>query len=135
VQRAAAAGLAPDAIVVDPGIAFGKSHDEDLEILRRLREFRSLGMPLLVAASRKHFIGSVTGLAPTSRDAATVAVTVLAIAGGADIVRVHDVPANVQAARMADAIVRGHAGDFTYAADSWPWAAGAEAVPGTLVDR
>ena len=58
------AGVSPRSLIADPGIAFAKSHDEDLEVLRRLGEFRSLGLPLLVAASRKHFIGSVTGLPP-----------------------------------------------------------------------
>ena len=70
-----------ESIVLDPGIAFGKSHDEDLQVLRRLGEFRELGYPILVAASRKHFIGSVLGVSPPERDAATVAVTALAIAG------------------------------------------------------
>ncbi len=91
IATAEAAGVAADSLILDPGIAFGKSHDEDLEVLRRLGEFRALGRPLLVAASRKHFIGSVTGLPPDQRDEATAAVTALNIAYGADIVRVHDV--------------------------------------------
>ena len=123
-------GVPEDALIIDPGIAFGKSHDEDLTVLRRLGEFIALGRPLLVAASRKHFIGSVTGLAPDERDAATVAVTALSIAAGADIVRVHDVRANVQAARMADAIVRGREGQFAASRQSWPWTAGAEPLAG-----
>lgn len=135
IGRAREAGMAPEAIVVDPGIAFGKSHDEDLQVLRRLDEFRALGAPLLVAASRKHVIGSVTGLPPPDRDAATAAVTALAIARGADIVRVHDVLANVQAARIADAIARGQRGDFAPTPQSWPWAAGAEPLPGTTIER
>jgi dihydropteroate synthase len=128
-------GVAPDSVIVDPGIAFGKSHDEDLQVLRHLQEFTALGKPLLVAASRKHFIGSVTALPPAERNAATVAVTALAIAAGADIVRVHDVRANVQAARIADAIVRGGAGDYAPTAESWPWAAGALPIPGTTIER
>jgi dihydropteroate synthase len=103
--------------------------------LRHLRDFTSLGRPLLVAASRKHFIGSVTGAPPGDREAATVAVTALAIANGADIVRVHDVASNVQAARIADAIVRGGAGDFAPSRESWPWAAGAEPIPGTTIEH
>jgi dihydropteroate synthase len=130
---ARAAGVADDAIVLDPGIAFGKSHDEDLEVLRRFGEMRSLGLPLLVAASRKHFIGSVLGVPPQERDAATTAVTALAVAAGADIVRVHDVRANVHAARIADAIVRGRRGDFAATPASWPWAAGATPLPGTRI--
>lgn len=127
------AGLAPDAVIVDPGIAFGKSHDEDLQVLRRLREFTSLGRPVLVAASRKHFIGSVTGLPPSARDIATVAVTALAIAAGADIVRVHDVRANVEAARIADAIVRSAPGDYAATGESWPWASSAQPIAGTTI--
>jgi dihydropteroate synthase len=134
IAMAEALGVAPDAIVVDPGIAFGKSHDEDLQMLRQLGELRALGRPILVAASRKHFIGSVTGLPPDQRDEATAAVTALCIAQGADIVRVHDVRTNVRAARIADAVVRGAAGDFAATAASWPWAAGATPIAGTTID-
>jgi dihydropteroate synthase len=129
------AGVAKEQLVLDPGIAFGKSHDEDLEVLRRLREFTALDRPLLVAASRKHFIGSVTGLPPEERDEATAAVTALNIALGADIVRVHNVPLAVRAARIADAIVRAHPGDFAPTAASWPWAANAAPIPGTTIRR
>jgi dihydropteroate synthase len=128
-------GVAADAIVVDPGIAFGKSHDEDIQVLRRLGEFRALGRPILVAASRKHFIGSVTGLPPDQRDEATAAVTALCIAQGVDIVRVHDMRANVRAARIADAIVRGAAGDYAATEASWPWAAEATPIAGTTIVR
>lgn len=133
VAMARGAGVPPGRLIADPGIAFGKSHDEDLEVLRRLREFTALGLPLLVAASRKHFIGSVTGLPADARDEATAAVTALNIAYGADIVRVHDVRTTVRAARIADAIVRGRAGDFAPGRDSWPWAAGASPVAGTTI--
>jgi dihydropteroate synthase len=126
-------GLARECIILDPGIAFGKSHDEDLEVLRRLAEFSPLGRPLLVAASRKHFIGSVSGAGPENRDAGSIAVTAHAIAGGADIVRVHDVPGNVQAARVADAIVRHQAGDYAASASSWPWAEAATPIRGTTI--
>jgi dihydropteroate synthase len=127
------AGVGADQIMLDPGIAFGKSHDEDLEVLRRLTDFTVLGRPLLVAASRKHFIGSVTGLPPDERDEATAAVTALNIAFGADIVRVHDVRTTVRAARIADAIVRGRPGDYAATLSSWPWAAGAQPLPGTTI--
>lgn len=133
IRVATEAGVADEAIVLDPGVAFGKSHDEDLEVLRRLPEFRALGRPLLVAASRKHFIGSAAGLAPRERDEATAAVTALAVAGGADIVRVHDVRANVRAARIADAIVRGRPGDYAADRASWPWASGVTPEPGTTI--
>jgi dihydropteroate synthase len=127
------AGVSPRSLIADPGIAFGKSHDEDLEVLRRLGEFRALGLPLLVAASRKHFIGSVTGLPPHERDEATAAVTALNVAYGADIVRVHDVRTTVRAVRIADAIVRGRAGDYAATPESWPWASGAQPIPGTRI--
>jgi dihydropteroate synthase len=127
--------VAEESIVLDPGIAFGKSHDEDLQVLRRLGEFRALGRPLLVAASRKHFIGSVTGLPPDQRDEATAAVTALNVAYGADIVRVHDVHSNVRAVRIADAIVRGRAGDFAATPESWPWWREARPIAGTTIKR
>lgn len=130
---ASRAGVPPGRLIIDPGIAFGKSHDEDLEVLRRLREFTALGAPVLVAASRKHFIGSVTGLPPDERDEATAAVTALNIAAGADIVRVHDVRTAVRAVRIADAIVRGRIGDFAPTAESWPWSAAAAPIPGTTI--
>ena len=135
VDRARAQGVPNDALIIDPGIAFGKSHDEDLHVLRRLREFRTLGLPILVAASRKHFIGSVTGLPPRERDVATAAVTALSIAFGADIVRVHDVMSNVRAARIADAIVRGRLGDRAASPESWPWAADVTPIAGTTIER
>jgi len=135
IAMARAAGVADDAIVVDPGIAFGKSHDEDLQVLRRLGEFRALGRPLLVAASRKHFIGSVTGLPRSQRDEATAAVTALNVAHGADIVRVHDVRTAVRAVRIADAIVRGRPGDYAATPDSWPWWSQARPIPGTTITR
>lgn len=134
VDMATASGVARASLILDPGIAFGKSHDEDLQVLRRLAEFRALGLPLLVGGSRKHFIGSVLGLPPAGRDEATVAVTALSIASGADFVRVHDVRANVRAARMADAIVRGAPGDYAPTRASWPWAAEATPVAGTRID-
>lgn len=134
IAIAGRAGVARDSLILDPGIAFGKSHDEDLQILRRIGDFRALGLPLLVAASRKHFIGSLLGLPPGERDEATAAVTALNIASGADIVRVHNVRAAVRVVRMADAIVRGRAGDLAPAPGTWPWASGAQPVAGTTID-
>jgi dihydropteroate synthase len=133
MSTAIEAGVNEDALILDPGIAFGKSHDEDIQVLRRLGEFQALGRPLLVAASRKHFIGSVLGVPPEERDVATAAVTALNISYGADLVRVHDVRTTVQAARMADAIVRGHAGEYAPTPESWPWARDAKAIPGTQI--
>lgn len=105
-DRALAVGLGPDRIVVDPGIGFGKTVEHNLEILRRLEELRALGYPVLVGTSRKSTIGKVTGAEPHQRLEGTAATVALAIAAGADIVRVHDVKEMAQAAKMADAILR-----------------------------
>ena len=106
--RASKAGISREKIVVDPGLGFGKTADQSLEIERRLSEFQTLGLPLLVGPSRKSHIGLVLGgLPPDQRLEGTAATVALCIAGGADIVRVHDVKEMVRVARMSDAIVRG----------------------------
>jgi dihydropteroate synthase len=109
VEQARSAGVRPEQIVVDPGIGFGKGPQESLELMRRLRELKdSLGCPVLVGPSRKSSIGAVLGgLPPEERVEGTGAAIALCIAGGADIVRVHDVRHMVRVARVADAIVRG----------------------------
>lgn len=106
IARAEAAGIARDQIVVDPGIGFGKKLEHNLEILRRLREFRSLGCPVLVGTSRKSMIGAILDLPPDQRVEGTAATVALAIAAGADMVRVHDVKEMARVAGVADAIVR-----------------------------
>jgi dihydropteroate synthase len=107
VKRAVRAGV-PDAnLIVDPGIGFGKTAEQNLEVLRRLAGMRSLGRPILLGTSRKSTLGKVLDLPADQRLEATLATTALGIGAGADIVRVHDVLGNVRAARMADAIVRG----------------------------
>ena len=106
VAYGAAQGIARERMIVDPGIGFGKTPPQNLEIVRRLAEFRTLDLPLLVGASRKSFIGLPLGLPPQERDEGTAAVTALAVAAGADIVRVHNVHMNMRAARIADAIYR-----------------------------
>lgn len=133
METAIRLGVREDSLIVDPGIAFGKSHDEDIETLRRLEELTALGRPLLVAASRKHFIGSIMSLPPDERDEATAIVSALNVAYGADIVRVHDVPRTVRAVRVADAIVRGSLGDFAATDESWPWWSEAEPIVGTTI--
>jgi dihydropteroate synthase len=100
------AGVAEAQIIVDPGIGFGKGLRQNLEVIRRLAEFRALGRPILLGASRKSFIGRVLGLPPDERVEGTAAAVALGIANGADIVRVHDVRPLARVARMADAIVR-----------------------------
>ncbi|HEY5093757.1 MAG TPA: dihydropteroate synthase [Candidatus Eremiobacteraceae bacterium] len=101
------AGVRADRIIVDPGIGFGKTAVHNIEILARLHEIAArLPFPLLVGTSRKSFIGALTGLSVERRAFGTAASVVLAIAGGADIVRVHDVEEMLAAAAVADAIVR-----------------------------
>jgi len=101
------AGVPAENIVVDPGIGFGKTPEHNLEVLRRLGEFKHLGYPLLVGTSRKSTIGLVLDLPPDQRVEGTAATVALSIAGGADMVRVHDVKEMVRVCRMTDAIVRG----------------------------
>ena len=106
-DRAAEAGVRRDRIVVDPGMGFGKTAQHNLEILRRLGEFHATGLPLLVGMSRKSTIGYVLDLPVDERVEGTAATVALSIAGGADIVRVHDVREMARVARMSDAVVRG----------------------------
>ncbi len=108
VEVAMKMGLPGERIIVDPGIGFGKTVEHNLEILRRLREIKALGFPVLIGTSRKSFIGKVLGIeVPAERVWGTAATVAIAIANGADIVRVHDVREMVQVVRMTDAIVRG----------------------------
>jgi dihydropteroate synthase len=106
VAFAESRGIRREHMLVDPGLGFGKTPEQNLVLLRRLRELRSLGLPLLVGASRKSFVGMALGLPPYERDEGTAAATALAIGAGADVIRVHNVQMNVRAARLADAVVR-----------------------------
>ena len=106
VDAALVGGVRPENIIVDPGMGFGKTAEQNLEILRRLGEFDTLGLPLLVGMSRKSTIGLVLGLPVDDRVEGTAATVALSIAGGADIVRVHDVKEMARVARMTDAVVR-----------------------------
>ncbi len=107
IERAVGAGVDPESIIVDPGFGFGKTPAHNLALLRRLDVLRVLGRPILLGTSRKSTLGRVLDLPPEERLEATLATTALAVAAGVDIVRVHDVTANVRAARMSDAVVRG----------------------------
>lgn len=105
LQRCAAAGIDPQRVVVDPGIGFGKTVAHNLMLLRHLREFTSLGRPVLVGASRKSFIGQLTGDAPVDeRLEGSLAAAALAVANHAAILRVHDVAETIRAVRVAHAI-------------------------------
>ena len=106
VALARAAGVPDEAIILDPGIGFGKTVEQNLELINRLQEIRSLGYPLLVGPSRKSFIGYTLDLPPDQRLEGTAAAVAISIARGADILRVHDVAYMSRVARMADAIVR-----------------------------
>ncbi len=107
LAQAEAAGCAAGMLLVDPGIGFGKSSQQNLTLLAGLAGLRVLGRPILLGTSRKSTIGKVLDLPVHERLEGTLATTALGIAAGVDIVRVHDVAANVRAARMSDAIIRG----------------------------
>jgi dihydropteroate synthase len=106
IERALRLGVRWEDLIVDPGFGFGKTPDHNLELLRELAVLRLLGRPILLGTSRKSTLGRVLDLPTDQRLEATLATTALGIAAGADIVRVHDVRANVRAARMTDAIIR-----------------------------
>ena len=109
IEAAVAHGMARDRLIVDPGIGFGKGTEENLELLHRLEELKVAlgGLPVLVGTSRKRFIGELLdGAGPDDRVEGTAATVALAIAAGADVVRVHDVADIARTRRVADAIVR-----------------------------
>ena len=107
LETALKMGVPRENIILDPGIGFGKTWQQDIEIVRRLTELRTLGRPILLGPSRKSLIKMVLGLPAKDRVEGTAAVVAIGIANGADIVRVHDVRQMVRVCRMADAIVRG----------------------------
>lgn len=110
LEIAVRAGVATNQVILDPGIGFGKTMDQNHVILRNLRDFQRHGAPLFVGASRKRFIGALTGRDVASeRMAGSLAAHVLAVANGADIIRVHDVREHVDAVAITDAVVRPNA--------------------------
>ncbi|WP_413161131.1 dihydropteroate synthase [Capilliphycus salinus ALCB114379] len=107
IQAAKTAGIDPKNIILDPGIGFAKTYEQNLEILRHLPKLKSLGFPLLVGPSRKSFIGHILNEKdPQKRVWGTAAACVAAIVGSGDILRVHDVKEMVDVCRVADAIYR-----------------------------
>jgi dihydropteroate synthase len=106
VDAAIAAGVNRQQIVIDPGIGFGKTVEQNLTLIRRFDRFATLGHPVLCGPSRKSFIGYTLDLPPEERIEGTAAAVAIAIARGADIVRVHDVKPIARVARMCDAILR-----------------------------
>lgn len=108
IDLALAAGIAWERIIIDPGIGFGMTLEEDLTVQRRLGELHALGRPLLLGTSRKSHIGRILGGLPVSeRLEGTAATIALGITQGADIVRVHDVAKMMRVVKMSDAIIRG----------------------------
>jgi dihydropteroate synthase len=120
IKQALVAGVPWENIIIDPGIGFGKTQEQNLEILRRLEELKVLGRPILLGSSRKSFIGWVLDLTPEQRSnrvafvspsdrrlEGTAATIAIGIAKGADVVRVHDVKEMTRVCQMSDAIVRG----------------------------
>jgi dihydropteroate synthase len=106
IELSLSLGMPRENIIVDPGIGFGKSWRQELELIRRLDELKGLGYPILIGPSRKSFIGMVLELPTEERLEGTAAAVAIGIARGADIVRVHDVLPMVRVCRMSDAIVR-----------------------------
>ncbi len=91
IKSAVAGGIARDKIIIDAGIGFGKTLENNLQILKQLKEFKALGRPLLIGTSRKSFIGKILDAAPEKRIFGTLASCIVAVQNGASIVRVHDV--------------------------------------------
>lgn len=106
VELAHSAGIPDEMIILDPGIGFGKTVEQNLELIDRLDTFRALGYPILLGPSRKSFIGYTLDLPPNQRLEGTAAAVTIGIDRGADIIRVHDVAYMIRIARMTDAIVR-----------------------------
>lgn len=110
IEMAEANGLTGDQIILDPGIGFGKTTEQNLEVMARLAEFKALGHPILLGTSRKSMIGNTLQLPVEERLEGTLATSALGVTAGVDIIRVHDVQANRRAVQMTDAIVRGQRG-------------------------
>ncbi len=104
ISRAVAWGMDRERIIVDPGIGFGKTLEHNLEILKRLREFKILGRPILVGPSRKSFLGKILNVGPQERIFGTVSACILAVKNGANVIRVHDVKAVKEAIKVLNTI-------------------------------
>ena len=107
IQQSLAVGVPGENIIIDPGIGFGKTQEQNLEIMRRLEELKTLGRPILLGSSRKSVIGYVLDLPSDQRLEGTMATVAIGIAKGADIVRVHDIKEMTRICKMSDAIIRG----------------------------
>jgi len=106
IKTALDARVPQENIIIDPGIGFGKTWQQDIEIVRRLKELQALGHPILIGPSRKSLIKMVLDLPANDRVEGTAAVVAISISNGADIVRVHDVKQMVRVCKMTDTLVR-----------------------------
>ncbi|MCS5421479.1 MULTISPECIES: dihydropteroate synthase [Psychrilyobacter] len=104
IDIAVKAGVSPEKIILDPGIGFGKTFENNLEIIKKLCEFKKLEYPILIGASRKGFIGDILGTSPLDRLEGNLAVAVISAYNGASIIRVHEVRETVRALKMTDAV-------------------------------
>lgn len=109
LKIAEAAGIKKEQIILDPGVGFGKTYEQNLEVIRRLEEMQALGYPILLGTSRKSVIGLTLDLPADQRVEGTLTTTVMGVERGAAIVRVHDIRENARAIRMTRAILRGKA--------------------------
>lgn len=107
ISIAKAAGIRDEHIILDPGIGFGKTPEQNIVVLARLEELNKLGYPFLLGTSRKSMIGKILDLPPKERVEGTISTSVIGVMKGADILRVHDVKENRRAVLVADAIIRG----------------------------
>lgn len=107
IRLAKEAGVENHNLILDPGIGFGKTADQNLEVIDRLEELQVLGYPVLLGTSRKSMIGKILDLPPKERVEGTIATNIIGVTKGVDIIRVHDIKENIRAVKVADAIVRG----------------------------
>jgi dihydropteroate synthase len=117
MRAAESLGVTPEQVVLDPGIDLAKTPAQSVELLRRLPELASLGRPLLLAVSRKDFVGALTERAPAGRDAGTLAAVGAAVSGGARIIRVHDVAGARDYLRVHEALANGADGALELSPD------------------
>ncbi|QEK11028.1 dihydropteroate synthase [Crassaminicella thermophila] len=107
IEIALSSGIKKENIILDPGIGFGKTPEQNIHVMSRLDEFNDMGFPILLGTSRKSMIGKILDLPPNERIEGTIATSVIGIMQGMDILRVHDITENLRAIMVADAIVRG----------------------------
>jgi dihydropteroate synthase len=132
LTAALAAGVREEQVLLDPGIGFGKTLEHNLLLLRHLDRIAALGRPVVLGASRKSFIGALLGAAPVERAIGTISTTVLGLARGAAIVRVHDARANFEALRVAQAILEAGEGAPSASGDSAAGAPGSSVATGGI---